>query len=289
MQQKLNQINQEVIMTDIITKQTTDENRGEFSYVSVYQDKVDHLTRMKDHIEFLASIANQYHLKENFYQDKNNELIIKPDSKNKITRLIMHEFSLYPAKEPLSVKEFNQLYSDIRQIITSKMSDNLYLIISSIPVACDKKYGKSQVVNHVIHVQCGKDPKMELLTKINPSFIDPVYKKTHNMRYQEYREETSAAATILLTDNNQAASAQSYGRIVKCETVGGSRFHSVVDICLDYSEGEGKKNFNKEIELIAQSKNNNLIPDQISHVITSNSIDFSHENDLADNIMMRSL
>lgn len=274
---RLKKINQPVTITDIVTRQAG-EGTGQFKLATV--SAKSQFTKMIKHLKLITAIANQYHQKENF--DENN--ILKPNHENNVTRLMFHEFSFYTKKKPLSVAAFKLFIKKVEKL-SSKLNENLFLLISSVPVLNPN----NTVSNHVIHVQCGPLPKIEVLTKINPSPIDPVYPHTKNAKYSEERSNIfyKAVANTLLpnTNDNGSGIGLNYGRILRCETSGGAQFHTAIDICLDHARGEALRTFQREIEQTINSANNEPIPLQVSHVVTANSISFNDNNKIIDSIV----
>jgi len=130
--------------------------------------------RLLDHIEFLANIANEYHQAQ--YCQKNNDgtYTIRPECLNKITRLSLHEFSLYTA-QPIDQADFSFLLESIELIVKNQHS-NVHLLLSSLPVVTDG----NEILNVCLYVQCGKEFIIETFSKTYASRIDHTYQGTIN-------------------------------------------------------------------------------------------------------------
>lgn len=251
-------IDQTVTMTDVVALQTGSELTGEFSYDSPYDEKDNYLTRIKDHVELLATIVNRQHLKDNFSQDTNGAWTTKPGCENNVTRLLMHEFSLY-THSPLSMAEFDTLCDQIKQL-AAQLSENLYLLASSVAVIDSKR---NALHNYAIHIQCGKNPQVDRIAKIHPSDKDPNYPRT-TLNFFAEGQKTN---------------------VVKCKTIGRAEFSTIVEICMDHYEGEGKKSFYRNIKEMKKVNPHAVMPKQISQVVTSESISFYPQQAIAKQIV----
>lgn len=275
------QINQEVTITDIVLRQNgiSDENNeciiGEFNYKSPYRKKSRRINRIVDMITFLSYIVKEYHLEKNYVKGA-----VKAGHENHITRLLLHEFSLYTADQPLSIEQYHLLIGKLEEI-AKKLPDNLSLLISSLPVI-DKD--TKLVTNQVIHVQCGRLAKIDTLAKISVSYDDPVYQDTIINKYTQDAVNVISGA-IILPNSDKSNFAINHNGIISCETAGGAKFTTVIDICLDHKHGQGKKSLKNKIDLARKYDNDELFAYQVSHVITSNTVDIQKENAVVKNIV----
>lgn len=266
LEQKLIQLNQPVNMTDILVKQIG-KGRGEFYSEENLKNSY---VRIQDHVAMLASLADTFHKKQNCIRD-GTIFTIKVGHEHCITRLILHEFSLYPQKKPISEKNFRIFLAQLEKI-AKECSANLYLILSSIPVVTDKQ----ELISCVVHVQCGSDPILNILNKISTTSLDPVYPETRYVDYSsEIRGFDDTPAVPRLTYYEPMGIEYGGTTTIACKTYGGAQFTTVIDICFDHFWQEGKKSFSSQMKLMTQS--NQLIPEQISQVVVSDSVDF-YEN-----------
>jgi hypothetical protein len=105
---KQSQINQDVYITDMLVT----ASNSKFSYGEAkdcnnsYQnnDQISVLERLIDMIQTLATIANMQH-KKNYCEAENGSHRLMDNCLNKITRLLLSEFSLYTSN-PLKMKDF---------------------------------------------------------------------------------------------------------------------------------------------------------------------------------------
>jgi hypothetical protein len=191
----------------------------------------------------------------------------------------MCEFSLYP-KEPLTLEVFNEFIAYLEKM-ASTFHENLYLVLSSVPVV----HGQNEVTNHIIHIQCGPLPKIDVLTKINPADEDPNYSNTSNRSYSRTENtKERGAASILLTNKTDKLSPLNYQPIIDCVTAGGARFTSLLEICLDHKYREAAKALFQYLSCQRKSGTSRLFPIQLLQTLTSNSIDFYLSSIIADNI-----
>ncbi|MEO8401454.1 MAG: hypothetical protein ABI597_06600 [Gammaproteobacteria bacterium] len=164
-----------ILISDILVSQTgTDplNPMGELNKLSSHAirgNRTDDLQRMVDHISMLGRIANAQHIQ--MYFEKNNEkLTLHQSDQNKITRLSLNEFSLYPHGEPLTLQEFESVTEEIKKL-ARKFQPNLHLNLASLPVIGQDK----KIYNIIIYVQCGELPSLQTFIKTIPSDLDTSY------------------------------------------------------------------------------------------------------------------
>lgn len=276
-QNKLNQMNQSVTIRDIVVCQMkstayTNNNQGEFNYTSPYNDEINYLIRIRDTIELIAVIAEEIHKKENFTTDGK----IKAENINHITRLSLHEFALYTKDNPLTRDDFKQLLDWIQKII-QRLPENLHLVISSFAVIdIDNSHEFS---NNVVYAIGGKDPQLNVLTKISTAINDPVYIKANKLLLNEFNCELIAGNWL-----SYSSMIKNFNGVIKCKTAGNAEFYTVIEICLDHFRGQGKLSYDKMIDNIRQNTTNELIPEQVSQLVISNSVDIIFRNSLVNHV-----
>lgn len=261
------------------------------------------IRRMSAHIYELISKAAHIHLKDNFTQEKYlfslgelyqsavdkaqskkrsriihamNDILaeytspaIDPDKSNRITRLTMNEFSLYPHKDrgPLSLNGFQQLVEEI-DIAARYAPENLHLILGTVPV----QTRDGHIQNIAIFVQCGKWPMLHTFAKAVPSHIDPVYPKQKNLNFRDLTNEIIILSSVQRIPSgaiSQNGRTIHYGGNIICKTAGGATFRTVIDICLDHHFAVGKNLMLQETE---RSHHSVPLPLQASYVLSSNVI-----------------
>lgn len=249
---------------------------GEFNKTDA--DQTTQLPRMYASIKGLVKKAAQEHLSQNC--DSHGQL--KSDCKNNITRLTTNEF-LFFTKAPLTLKEFAQLQKQLNHF-AAKQPENLHLILGSFAV----KTPDNQVMSVVPHIECGPDPKVNLIVKNYPSAADPVYKEKNGNRLTRLENVgISIPPESLGTKGNNDKLAIpslvingkkhpfSFNNVLTCQTAGGEKFFSCVDICYDHNKGAAKNRLEHQLqEKVSKSKNSKdkePLPELCSHVVTSNS------------------
>jgi len=197
-----------------------------------------------------------------------------------VTRLLFHEAAFY-TPSPLTKKDFDKLLTAIERMASS-LPENLYLLLSSFPVAINENH----YVNQVVHVQCGAVPKLTIFTKITPSGFDPLFPNMKCIHYSsEKRKPVQDDLAMSVLPDNENTPVIDYSCTLKCQTSGGAEFFSVIEICKDHFFKEGYKSLNKQIDLMTEPRANELIPRQLLHTITSNWIDFVDDSMLTNKIV----
>lgn len=199
--------------------------------------------------------------------DSQNQL--KPDKKNHITRAITNEFFFY-TKTPLSIKEFEHLQEKIFKL-AQQQPENLYCILSSFAV----KTPENTLMNVVVHLECGKKPKIQYIVKNYPSVLDPTYiekSKDGSVALKNVNARTHDLSNYQMVIDNEKYSF-SYDSIVECKTNGGEGFFVSINICQDYLLTVPAKQLGKKIEMmiaqLTQGTRSEPIPTRYSRVITS--------------------
>lgn len=224
------------------------------------KDEYDHvMERLFDHIELLANIANTYH--QEYYcqlSEDGKSYVLRPQCRNKITRLALSEFSLF-AHRPLTLKEFSSLAEAVHKMAAS-LHPNVHLQLSTMAVITED----NTILNMSLHVQCGEDAIVTPFCKGSPYQEDIIYSGAafNNPGASEYITNMSTQIS-----NNT---------VIHVKTEGGAEYVQAVDVCLDHSARRSR-----ELLHIAISRDiahdHRLVPDQIDHLITSNSVYISRQ------------
>ena len=287
-------INQPITVNDIharsayeaLPKGINGKNLGEFSYINAPAG--DTVSRINQHIENLARTANAWHEQNNFADD-NGAKVLKDEAKNNITRLCTDEFAFWPKGGPLKNDDFLKIISHIEETAKNQQ-ENLTLILASFPV----EGADGKVHNTVVHVQCGATPKINVFAKTTKSGVDADYSKQKTPTNQAptadiyepsspseldrgvpsyfYDDKKKAPALMPFMDNNGNGFVISRDNVVHVKTAGGAQCFDVVDICLDHMAGTGERNLTAELNEKAQNMGLDLMPNQVSQVISSASI-----------------
>jgi len=228
---------------------------GEFNLVT---DKTTQIERMMTGIEALVTHAANVHKADNCIPGSNE---LKPDNKNNITRLITNEFAFYTQK-PLSMQEFEGL-QNLMTILAKQQPENLHLVLGSFAV----RTADNRIMNVAAHIECGKEPKVNLIVKNYWSQLDPVF----------VDEDANGVKGMLLNmdvrQNVPPPPPFTFNNVIECKTAGNARFLTCIDICLDHMAGVAKKNVTDILDSAVKGSeagtNDKVIPKSCSHVVTS--------------------
>ena len=253
---------------------------------SPYQEH-DQLGRMVDHIDVLATIANEY--QQTYYCDKNSDgtFTTKPDCLNKITRVLMNEFSLYT----ISALNYGQLAVLVEAVraIAANQHNNVHLLLSSLSVrtpefqvdAADKQW-KNVVLNLSLYVECGPEPKVHVFAKGRASTVDVTYCFTTN-----FSQEAEPPSVGIYYPNISEYIAQQSGQSVSNNSVftvtteGGAQYTQAIDVCVDNATYHAKTLLIKSLG-DAEAGDLRIIPKQADHVVTSNIIEITKDSLITD-------
>lgn len=164
-----------IIISDILVSQTSTDplnTMGELYRLgshAVHGNRIDDLQRIVDHISMLSRIANTQHI-QRYCEENDKKLTLRQSDQNKITRLSLNEFSLYPHGEPLTLQEFESLTEEIKNL-ARKFQQNLHLNLASFPVLGQDR----KLYNVIVYVQCGELPSLQTFIKNIPSDLDIHY------------------------------------------------------------------------------------------------------------------
>ncbi|MDI1352083.1 MAG: hypothetical protein PSV35_04825 [bacterium] len=213
-----------------------------------------------DEMVYLMKFAQASHLAGN---KLNNSPLEIPQY---ITRLSTNEFFFY-TQDPLTVDEFTTLQNKTAQAV-SNLSADIQFVFGSYAVISADNY----LLNITAHISCGKTPTFHFIIKNNNDYTDPKYRAYDEVNTQFVLLKPLNVTTIAnhLPQINIAGLMPinlTFNNVVVCETSGGEKFITVIDICLDHYCGVGKANL--ETLLLQQPASANL---QVSHLVISNSV-----------------
>lgn len=267
----LQQINNTIYISDILVKSSEDYSYGEAkSHTNPYEDKPQD-SRLLAHLSSIFNIANAHHHAINCENDLNNQYRLKADKLNHITRLSTPEFFFY-TKKPLSINKFNTLYQDL-YTLSEKLEPNVHVLLSSFAVK--HKHGK--LLNISMYIEGGRPPKIHCFCKNTASTIDVYYaNKKQLFAQQEIGEPVSHHADMISGSEGHSVYT---GSTFEVKTAGGSRYTQVIDVCLDHLWGHGKAQIHRQI--VGHAASNEIIPEQIEHSITSNSVELKKSSIVA--------
>ncbi|KTD35107.1 hypothetical protein Lnau_1997 [Legionella nautarum] len=232
--------------------------------------------RLYSTIKSLVHYATDRHQEQNC-GDTNQ---ILPSKENAVTRLVTNEFAFYTAI-PFSIEEFAHLQERIAAL-AERSPENLHLILSSFALLTPDK----KVMDVVVHVQCGKNPKFNFIVKNNTADSDPQY-SDYSVSADEKIKRKKLFPNVDINDQetkldsyeirvNGVKHQFSYNNIVECMTAGGVPFFTAIDICLDHEFEVAKNNANKLIDDLHESylrgEYRGYISLLVSYLVTSNYI-----------------
>ncbi len=248
---------------------------GEFGKLTANTN--DQTTRLFSTLKSLVDIADAMHKSEDCDSTGN----IKRGHENNLVRLVTNEFSFFTAK-PLTTDEFHDLYQKIEKMAQEKPK-NLQLVLSSFAV----KTPDNKLMNVALAVDCGKPPKIHCFAKNNISAIDPIYYEVNNGVKQEIRYISKADFEQQLAQGitpivNIKGIEVGFSNVFESETAGKAKFFSCIELCLDHKFGTAKEELLHQLRMALlkalKTPAAPVLPIQVSHVITSNSIGVFPEN-----------
>lgn len=237
--------------------------------------------RLKDHILSLSQMANLYHQKAYCELKSDGQYELKQEHLNTITRLSLNEFSLY-GERPLSLDEFALVVEATREL-AKNTHENVHLLLSSFSVINEDK----EILNVVLYVQGGKEPKIDAIVKSEASGIDISYPDSSNFSQQTTSiwellwEKPAHASSYVATHQGSVTSSNSLFEIA---TKGGARFVQGIDICLDNINQHSKLLLDNQLTAHNLSVDH-LIPTQVDHIVTSNSVSVKEESKLSASVL----
>ncbi len=238
----------------------------------------DRLVRMVEHIRQIAKIASDAHEKRYLSEEK-----IRDESKNKITRILLNEFSLFTKETPLTETEMHRLISEIESIATT-LHENVHLVLGTISVGTSK----NDLYNQAIYVQGGTIPQITVIAKSNPKDSDQSYKGFNSPTSQPVTNKPHKTVTHFISPAAVEESSVHYNPIIKCKTEGGAAFNVAISICYDYVKKVAKKSLLQEFNFITEGRDQaGYIPIQRDHLIISNSLEVTDDVELVSNIFLQ--
>ncbi len=269
--------NETITIKDIVIySKNTDYSYGEAKGHNNGYQILSAPTRLIDHIQFLAELARVHHQKL-YCESINDSYSIKNLYLNHITRLSLSEFSLYTLK-PLTLQEFASIFEAIEKI-ASACEENVHLLLSTFSVINEA----DEILNLSLYVQGGKEPKIEVTSKGAPSCVDVSYVNTTNFTQQKTDLRTVGVSQFISNkdENIKTISGNSVFPIV---TKGGAKYIQAVDICRDNANMHSLSLFS---DSLAGRKADafSFIPDQVSQIVTSNSITFTPDSRLSETVV----
>lgn len=254
-------MNQKILLRDLYVYPHVNYY-GEFENYPKNETVADTLTRLVDHVGFLANFASIYH-------DKS--VANKKDRLNTITRILTYEFSLY-THVPLSLDSFSLFIKSIRKMLSNK-NENIHLLLATLPVV----NSDNKLMDMAVYIQCGAEPRMNVFCKTFPSPVDLKFKNFEMFRFAN-KDEISHRAYIVSEHGENISNDTLF--VVK--TAGGAEYLQAVDICSDHTTLHAKA---LALQLLTLNfcDDTTIIPSQVDHIITSNTTKAREDSIITDN------
>lgn len=254
-----------VIIEDIVVYPKRDDAAGEFGEFYDGSAKDNYLARLYITIERLIDTAVDRHNRRNVSAGRT----FADNKQNTITRLITSEFSFY-TKSPLSLQEFE----DLIRLIYYKVEilpKNLQFILSSFAVKLP-----DGIINVVAQLDSGDDPQLTFIVKSKTSHVDPMYLDDEQNEIPMINAKLTKKIdlNIGISVKNQLYPF-AFDPISLRKTASGMQYFSCVEICLDHEYTMGRRYLKKRLNVWRHS-NQELIPLQCTHVLTSNTLEVAH-------------
>lgn len=256
----------------------SDKSNGEFSESdhkpNMYSKNTAHssMFRQVDLIKFIADMSNSYHQEHYCQGTTDGGYVIKQEYENHITRALLPEFSLYGA-DPLSWLEFNRLVKRLSKA-ARYWYDNVHVLASSLAVIHN-----DTIFNIALYIQGGSNALVTGIVKAKASRVDVSYCSTNNFiqnpPWPPHITKPTPEPNHLLTSfvgeyNNSSSFILSSDCVFTVRTKGGAEYVQAIEICLAHNLGHAKYLFEQKLKLTAK-QDTQLIPEQVDHVVTSNS------------------
>ena len=268
-QAETNEMNQPVHIRDLVLTTAPGHSHGEAEiHTNIYGKHFKQ--RLLEHARFLFQFANENHRAHYCEQDGEGHYQLREDSQNNVTRLLMNEFSLY-TEVPLKMDAFEEL---LKGILEEKLDPNVQVLLSSFAVRDET----GKLCNIAIFVEGGDPPTIHTFAKNTAYGIDVDYGKRFELfsqqkrgYYASFHAESAASET---------GSVVPTAGIFEVTTQGGAQYTQVVDICSDHTGGHAKSLMFRRIR--NPERSGSLLPEQVEHCITSNSVTRTEKNSLSD-------
>ncbi|HAU1151263.1 TPA: hypothetical protein JBI12_04850 [Legionella pneumophila] len=239
--------------------------------------------RLIEAIGTLITFADARHKKDNYENGK-----LRENCSNNITRLATSEFFFY-SQIPLTIQQFTEIQeATYRQAQT--ISQNIHLVLGTFAIQLPKEGSRIPwLLNVLVHVECGPKPKFNFYIKNYPDFRDERYKNPNIFYYLAKKdfETTMIPFPKVKISFGGEEHDLSFNNAFICETLGGEKFFSCVDICRDHTARLARNNLAKIIrKLLVEDE---MIPTQLSHLISAATLDSRQLNIMhaSDNLFFR--
>lgn len=252
--------NQPIYIRDIfVSAAISSVSHGEFHMTRKQSSQKSWFDRLVDHVAILANIANTHHLHDYCEKKSDNTYFVLQKYSNHITRLSLHEFSLY-SKEPLTLVQYELFVTKVLAF-AGKLLPNVHLLLSSMAVAITQDC----TVNMSLYVQCGIQPLLKSFCKATKDTTDKTYLNMSVFKNPAI-DETSTEYTV-----TPSGLVLSHDFLFPVKTLGGAEANVAVEICLDHEYEVAKKLLKARVGS-DQKEDTFFIPEQVDHFITSNSV-----------------
>ncbi|MDR3502121.1 MAG: hypothetical protein P4L79_06010 [Legionella sp.] len=262
----LDQLNQNVAITDLVVR-TPFAPYGE-AVPSTNNPVQPAINRLQAYITTLFAFANEYHGAINCELESGNYQL-KKDKKNNITRLSTHEFSFY-TEQALTLTEFQLILSKIEKM-AGKLTPNVHVLLSSFAVRSQD----GTLLNMSVFIESGTPLSVHVFSKNTASKNDVNYDGVDSLFSQQQDEQVTFHADNI---SGESGFIISTGSVFEVKTQGGACYTQAIDICLDHGLQHSKEQLIRRI----LENDDEILPNQIEHCISSNSIELYNDSIISD-------
>lgn len=267
-QDTLTRMNQQVYVRDLILTTEPLYSHGESSvHTNIYS--ASSKKRLFDHIRFLIDFVNEAHRANYSDLDLHGNYQLRHDKQNHVTRLLMSEFTLY-TETPFSMTAFSEL---VEAILAEKIDPNVHVLLSSFAL----KDESGQILNMALYIEGGNPPIIHSFVKNTAYSIDITYGGYGLFSQQKRGIRVSFHAESSISETGLSIP---MAGIFEVTTQGGACYSQAIDLCSDHTSGHAKALMMRRLR---NARNPfELLPEQIEHIISSNSVTRTDVNSISD-------
>lgn len=225
----------------------------------------DTMNRLNAHIGQVMNTTADLHRKHHCVAGSN---ILHAKEENSLTRATTNEFFYY-TQQPLSIQQFEQVMQNTMNR-ARQQPPNVHLALGTFAVETPDH----RLMNVLPYIQCGQDPKLNLIVKNHPSVIDPVYVNTDPVT--NIRKPVVNASVMQGRVDEYAINVDgkrhgfSYNSAIPCKTAGGQGFYSCYDICADHYAQTAQRSLIQRFDEARVINRDAMLPDRVTHSVVSN-------------------
>lgn len=248
-------ISRPITIQDVIITHSVLSNDCSLQYDPIEVES-EQFSQLVEHVRLIINTARETHVKH--FEEMGKSI---HESNNHITRVITDEFSFY-SRAPLTIDSYIKLIEQIRDI-SSTLPVNIHLVLATFPVVDVD----NRLHNIAVFVTTGEKVAIHHRSKSRPSLSDPHYGYSLAFNQSDYSEFNMTEIVPF------QPIAFGFGSIVLSTTQGGATLLTNLEICFEHLCHIAPYCLVNEIGTLVQ--NNQIIPLQYSHIITSKTVNIS--------------